>query len=238
MVEIKSITKKKNKYILTTSISEIEVFEEVLIEFRLLKATTLSSTDYNKMIEYSKYVDSLHLAIAYLSKPRTKLEVKKYLYDNSSYDESVIKKLIDMGLINDALYKDMYVDYQSRINLKGPNLIKKELEQKGIYDDFDYPNYDENINKLTEKYLLNNKNKSTRALNQGLYNYLLLKGYNPTFSAFTNDDSSLIEKEVEKLLRKYSCFNQTEKRKKIFQALIYKGFDASTINNYLDNLED
>ena len=236
MVELIDIKKKKNKYILVLKDEEIEVFEEVIIKFMLLKKRDLEDNEFKELLKYKNYTDALHLAIDYLKKPRTEFEVKTYLKSIKSYDINIIKKLIDMGLINDLAYMNMYVDYQSRINLKGPKLIKKELEMKGINLDFEYPNYEENINKVIDKYLKNNKDKSTKMLNYGLNNYLITKGYDKTDNYYTNDDESLIEKDIDKLVRKYNKLDKPKLRMKLYSSLISKGYESSLINEYLDKL--
>ncbi len=236
MKKILDIKKKKDKYIIVFSDCEIEVFEEVIIEFMLLKKRDLELDEYNKLIKYKNFIDSLHLAINYLKKPRTVLETRIYLKDNKCYDEKIIKKLLDMGLLNDELYMNMYVDYQARINLKGPKLIKKELELKGIYLDFEYPNYDENINKLINKFIKNNKDKPTKLLNYSLNNYLINKGYDKTSEYFYNDDESLIKSDIDKLLIKNKKLEGSKLRMKLYSSLINKGYDSSLINEYLNNI--
>ncbi len=236
MKKILDIKKKKNKYIICFEDYELEVFEEVIIKFMLLKKRDLELDEYNELIKYNKYVDSLHLAINYLKKPRTVYETKKYLKDNNCYDESIIKKLLDMGLLNDRLYTDMYVDYQARINLKGPKLIKKELEIKGVHLDFEYPNYEENVKKLINKFIKNNKDKPTKMLNLALNNFLIIKGYDKTDEYFYNDDESLIENDIEKLMNKNKKLEGNKLKMKLYSSLINKGYDSSLINEYLQKL--
>lgn len=236
MVSIKNIEKKKNKYVIEFSDSSIEVFEEVIIKFMLLKKRDLELDEYNELLKYSKYVDTLHLCITYLKKPHTVLETRVYLKKLNLYDKEVIKKLLDMGLLNDKLYMDIYVDYQSRINLKGPKLIKKELELKGINDDFEYPNYEENINKLIDRYLKNNKDKPTKMLNYSLNNYLITKGYDKTDNYYYNDDNELIKKDIDKLLIKNKKLDKNKLRMKLYSSLITKGYDSSLINEYLNDI--
>ena len=236
MKQILDIKKKKDKYIITFTDEVVEVFEEVIIEFILLKKRDLELDEYNKLIKYKNYIDALHLAISYLKKPRTIKETRIYLKDNKCYDEKIIKKLLDMGLLNDKLYMEMYVDYQARINLKGPKLIKKELELKGIDMDFEYPNYDENINKLINRFIKNNKDKPTKMLNYSLNNYLITKGYDKTSEYFYNDDEELIQADIDKLLIKNKKLEGTKLRMKLYSSLINKGYDSSLINEYLDKL--
>ena len=236
MIKLLDIKKKKNKYILVFENEELEVFEEVIIKFMLLKKQEIDESAYKEILLYKKYVDALHLSIDYLKKPRTTYETKKYLKELDLYDKKIIDKLLDMNLLNDELYTNMYVDYQSRINLKGPKLIKKELELKGVFLDFDYPNYEENINKVIDKYLKNNKDKPTKMLNYNLNKYLISKGYDKTDNYYYNDDESLIEADIEKLLNKNKRIDKSKLRIKLYQSLINKGYDSSLINDYLSKL--
>ena len=236
MIKILDIKKKKNKYIIDFENESIEVYEEVLIKMMLLKKRDLDEKEYNELLGYKKYYDSLYLAIKYLHKPRTIYEVKKYLMDLNCYDKKIINNLLDMGLLNDRLYTDMYVDYQVRINLKGPNLIKKELEIKGVHLDFIYPNYEEIKNKVINKYLKNNKNKSSKMLNYNLNKYLLQRGFDTVDNIYQNNDRELIEKDIDKLLLKYKKIEKNKLRLKMYQALLNKGYESSLINEFLDKL--
>ena len=235
-MEVLEIKKKGNKYFVILKDEEIEVYEDVLIKLMLLKKRDITDYEYNELIKLKKYYDALNLAIKFLHKPRTTYEVKKYLLDLKCYDKEIINKLLDMGLLNDRLYTDMYVDYQSRINLKGPKLIKKELEIKGVHLDFEYSNYDDNIHKLIDRYLKNNKDKPTRKLNYDLNNYLITKGYDKVDEYFYNDDESLIENDIEKLLIKNKKLDKSKLRMKLYSSLLNKGYDSSLINEYLDKL--
>ena len=230
------IKKKGNKYFVILEDEEIEVYEDVLIKLMLLKKRDITSDEYKELIRLKKYYDTLNLAIKYLHKPRTIYEVKKYLMDLKCYDKEIINKLLDMGLLNDRLYTDMYVDYQARINLKGPKLIKKELEIKGVHLDFEYTYYEENIHKLIDRYLKNNKDKPTKKLNYDLNNYLITKGYDKIDEYFYNDDESLIENDIEKLLIKNKKLDKSKLRMKLYSSLLKKGYDSSLINEYLDKL--
>ena len=111
-----------------------------------------------------------------------------------------------------------------------------ELEIKGVHLDFEYPNYDENIKKLIDRYLKNNKDKATKMLNYGLNNYLITKGYDRIDEYFYNDDSELIERDIEKLLIKNKKLDKSKLRMKLYSSLISKGYDSSLINEYLDKL--
>lgn len=236
MIEIIEIKKKKNKYVVILKDEEIEVSEDVLIKMMLLKKRDITTEEYKELLRLKKYYDTLELGIKFLHKPRTIYETKKYLLDLKCYDKEIISKLIDMGLLNDRLYTDMYVDYQSRINLKGPKLIKKELEIKGVHLDFEYPNYDENRDKLIDRYLKNNKDKPTKMLNYGLNNYLIIKGYDKIDEYYYNDDKSLIKNDIEKLLIKNKKLDKNKLRIKLYSSLLSKGYDSSLINDYLNKI--
>lgn len=235
MIELKEITKKKNKYFLEFDTETLEVFEEVIIEFMLLKNRLIDDSEYKKIKAYAKYIDTLHLAIDYVKKPKTIKEVKDYLYKLNIYDKNVINKLIDMGMLNDKMYASMYADYQARINLKGPKLIKKELELKGVEFDFEYPYYEENMKKLIDRFLKNNKDKPTKLLNYNLNIYLINKGYDKVDEYFYNDDEALIKKEIEKLKKTIKIIDNKAKIK-LYNKLIQKGYDSSLIREYLDKL--
>ena len=73
-------------------------------------------------------------------------------------------------------------------------------------------------------------------LNLALNNYLIIKGYDKTDEYFYNDDESLIENDIEKLMNKNKKLEGNKLKMKLYSSLINKGYDSSLINEYLQKL--
>jgi regulatory protein len=123
--------------------------------------------------------------------PRSISETKKHLLEkttkwqikNDQIVDVVIQRLIEMDYLNDTKFTEWWIDQRQR-QLKGWNIIKYELHQKGI-NLKDRP--DINIERKTEMDTALNavskklplwKNLPSMELKQKLYNYLFRRGFN------------------------------------------------------------
>lgn len=237
MINLLEIKKDKQKYLLVTNIETLSVYEEVLIEFSLLSKRDIEEKRFEEIKKYATYINNYHIALKYLKRPRTKKELSNYLKKQDIFDIRIIENLEKKGFLNDKLYMEEYIQYQKNYNLKGPLLIKKGLNEKGIFDEFIYGDEEENIAKLTEKYLKNNKNKNTKALNQGLFIHLANKGYHPIYTNYEGNDLETIKKDFQKILAKYEKkYEGYILKQKIYASLLNKGYASSLINTYLSKL--
>src|SRR5690625_1489674 len=78
---------------------------------------------YSKVIRYLNY------------RNRTKQVVDDYLLKNDVEQEHVaqiIERLIEQNLLDDRSFSEAFVNTRIQTTLKGPELIKKELMQKGV----------------------------------------------------------------------------------------------------------
>ena len=153
-----------------------------------------------------------------------------------------------MNYINDRLYAGEYVKSQFFVNKKGPNLIKRDLLNKGIDIDIindsmmhiDNEKISENIlylisyfEKLSKKVSVNKlKNNILRSLINKGYEYddinALLKDYH--FSK-VNEQMNL-KKEMKRQLQKFAGkYKNHELKNKIIKILLGKGFLYGDIIN-------
>lgn len=122
--------------------------ENTYIKFHLYKGKELTKKDI-KLIKQTDQVErSYSLAIQYLSyRMRTKQEIRTYLLerDYSPYViDQTIERLKQEQLIDDFNFATMFVRDRIRRSNKGPLMIKKELETKGIANTY--------INKALQQY--------------------------------------------------------------------------------------
>jgi len=254
--------KYKNRYNIFLDSGQGEKYgfsvdEAILVEFRLRKNLELD----DQMISTLTQKDTLHksytLAITFLSyRMRTKKEIYDYLLKKEVDEEQIppiIEKLTNEKLIDDKQFADMFV--LSRINTatKGPQLIKKELIDKGISESvaskavqgFSYEAQYEKAAKWVEKKLNQNKKDSFRQRLNKLRANLMQKGFTQDVvkDVLMNieeekDDETEWENTVyqgEKLLRKHrGKLEGFQLRQKIKEGLYRKGFSMEVIEKFLD----
>lgn len=244
------------------------VQEEVLIEYNLHKGQVLSEIEINdirtaedKQKIYSKAVNYLSYGM------RSYKEITDYLYKQQAESDNgiiskelidnILRKLTDLGYLNDLVYAESYVRTAANINLKGPKVIAIDLKRKGITDNIiedaleQYTNEQllENIQALIEKYIRSNKRLTPKMLNSKLTVYLLNKGYPSDvikeqisefdLSESVDNQDELLNKEAEKYLRKYQRKHTGYALKqKIIAALLNRGFVYDAINRWLEANQD
>src|SRR5690625_558232 len=127
------------------------VDEDVLIKFHLRKGLSLTDELIEEITSEDHKQKAYNKVIRYLSyRMRTEKEIREYLQKEDLFPEHVdeiIAKLEKNNLVDDLEFAKMFV--RSRINTsnKGPGLIRKELEVKGIHDE----NIDEALSQFTTK---------------------------------------------------------------------------------------
>ena len=219
---------------------EFIFYEEVILKYELLLKKEISDIDeINKAnIEYDVYYVALSLL---KSKMRSCSEVRNILIKREYPEELVditIDKLKKQGYLNDYDYASGFIHYQINCTNHGPNRIKKELYDKGIdykiinelLEEFDMSIQKDKIDKLINLKLKSNNNKNGNVLKNNICNYLINLGYdysvveeclnNYSFSV----DKSIIKKEYDKLMRKYSSkYDGDLLKRKVREKLYLKG---------------
>lgn len=112
------------------------VDEDLLIKYHLRKGLELDDETIRLISEQDHIHNHYNQAIRYLSyRMRTEKEMYDYL-TKKEVDPEHIKAIIDRlkseKLINDKEFATMFVRSRIQTTLKGPNLVKNELKQKGI----------------------------------------------------------------------------------------------------------
>ena len=211
-----------NRYKVTTDDSDLILYEDVILKYGLLIKKEIDISLIDSIISDNSFYQCYYDAINSIrSRIKSRYEINKYLinknYDNSIVDK-VILKLDSQGYINDNLFTKSFINNSLITTNNGPGKIRMELEKRGISSELFYSNISlfskedmiTKINKLIDRSIKSNRNKGGVVLKNNIYNYLLRLGYDSDIisSCLSNysfdTDLNILEKEEEKLRKKYS----------------------------------
>lgn len=252
-MKIKNIVKGKgNKYIIKGD-KNITLYDDVIISNNILFKKELTEEEIEKYLKENYKYEMLEKIIKFINRrTRSKYEIDKELdkYDLSSNDKNFIKnKLLKMNLYNDSLFVDSYIHEKFVISNDGPNKIKKDLlehkiDEHIIDEKMAYISNEDVIDKLTKivlkKIRLNHKYSKNEFIKKMLVD-LVNQGYTSDMiyqiiiDNYNLDDTDKLEKEFDKLYRKY--VNKYEKTKLVMtikQKLYAKGYKVEDINQIIN----
>ncbi|MBE3553544.1 MAG: RecX family transcriptional regulator [Thermicanus sp.] len=118
---------------------EIEVEEEVVIDHRLLPGQEISSSILDEVDNLNRVASGYGKAISYLSyRPRSTAEVKQYLIGKGYEREAamILKRLEEKGYLDDRTFAATWVRDRLALKPRGSLLLRKELEEKGIREEW------------------------------------------------------------------------------------------------------
>lgn len=236
--------KKDGKYCVTfTNGKEMELYEEVILSYELLLKKELDAKLITEIIDYNRECSVYYLALKYLkSRARSEKEVIDMLKKQNSSDECmkhVIDKLVKQGYIDDVRYANSFLNQQLILTTRGPRKIAYELEKKGISKEIIQDTLIlytkevecEKINKIVDKMITSNRNKSSLLLKRKIEQDLIHQGFHKdnidmilSHTIFQNDDE-LYQKEYQKLYQKLQRkYSGDMLNYQIKQKLYQKGF--------------
>lgn len=240
---IKKFTKGRNgMYILNIDEKKYRLHEDLILEYKLLINKEISNEVLYELIEKNKKYEIYEVALKYISiKMRSKKEISEYLkkkeYSNIDIEE-VTSILENNGYLNNNHYIEAFIHDKINLSSYGPEKIKQELKQNGFSEDnilekikvySDELQY-ERIDKIINKMIKINKNKSGVILKRKIEMYLLNLGYEKekiisSLEKFNYNDEDLYKKEYEKQLKKLSKkYKDKELEYKIKQKMYQNGF--------------
>lgn len=232
---------------------------DTLVKFQLRKGLELDELDMIEIQYGDEARKAYNQAIEYLGfKMRTENEVRLYLQKKEFPEhmiEEVIKQLTKQNYLNDKEYAFAYVRTQIRSNKKGPKVIQKELEAKGVessYIDEALEQFTEELQiqiayQLAEKFQLKTERLSFTQLKKKMEETLVRRGFAfdiiqivlemmPVKQSSDEEFEALV-KQAEKALRRYERFDDYTKKQKLKQTLYRKGFSLELINRYIEEIE-
>ncbi|MDD9270362.1 regulatory protein RecX [Paenibacillus sp. GCM10023248] len=115
------------------------VHEDILIKHRLAKGENVNLQEIEKIIEDEERNNAYMKAIRVIGRrPHSSSELKRKLKE-SGYElpivEWVLHKLDQQKYLNDEEFAKMWTESRVISQKKGRNLVRQELEQKGIHKD-------------------------------------------------------------------------------------------------------
>lgn len=235
------------------------VDEDVLIKHQLKKGMELDDLSVTEMLYQDDIRKAYNSAINYLAhRMRSEGEVRDYLKKKEVAEpviQEAIHKLKQFKFLNDEEFSAAFVRTQLNTTDKGPEVIKKELKEKGVSPDIiseaiEEVSFDgqlEKAIKLSGKYAQKNNKDSSRILKQKIEQMLQRKGYSFAIIRAALEETE-IEKEEdsemdalryqgEKLHNKYARLSGREYRQKMKMALYRKGFPMELIDEFIAEKE-
>lgn len=236
------------------------VDEDVLIKFQLKKGMELDDFSLTEIHFRDDIRKAYNLAVQFLGfRMRSESEVRNYLHQKETDEpiiNEVIHKLTEQKYLDDREFSKAYTRTQVNTTDKGPELIKRELKEKGIADELiqialeEYPFEAqlETAKKLCEKNLRKTGLESERIARQKLEMLLFRKGFSHDIVQAAIEETNIEKNEEEemdalkfhgeKFHEKYSKrFRGYEYNQKMKQALYRKGFPFDLIERFLEELE-
>lgn len=236
------------------------VDESTLIKFGLMKGKTLEQFDIDEIAYEDEIAKAFNKALHFLSyQMRSEYEVKKKLLD-AGHGEAVvleaIRKLENLGFLNDATYSKALLETKKRTMKKGPRAIRQDLKKKGIdqslqdkvLETFTYEEQLDIAMQLAEKEVRAGNRKTPTQVKQKIQDVLMRKGY--SFSIVSDvleriklereedEWEEMIAAQGEKIWRKFAAkFSGIERNMKVKQALYQKGFPIEVINRFIEEKE-
>lgn len=252
MKKISNIKKKNNKYIITLGDkTQLEFYSDTLIKYNLFKPTNLTDLEFKEILDYNNYYEAFNKSLKLISnKQRTKKELENKLKDYSKeIIYKVIKKLEELGYLNEENYIRSYINDQINLGVKGPNYIKRELEKIGlnseliesIINDIDKNIWKNKVNKIVNKKIVSNRKLSKNYLILKLKNDLTNLGYDKDMinsvinSIDIEDNNDILEKEYHKEYNRLSKkYQNKELETKLKYNLYKKGFSLTKIEELIN----
>lgn len=237
------------------------VDENVLIKFRLKKGMELDDFLLTEITDYEAVSKAYQQAVQFLAKrKRTEAEVRNYLREKEVPEfaiQEAIHKLYEYKFLDDEDYAFSYVRTQMNTSDKGPELIMRELQQRGVgailiekaLMEYPYEKQFEAALALCEKMAAKNNRDSRMVLKQKMEQLLLRKGYPYDMISSvideifenkpeTEGEMEAIRYQGEKARRKFSSLEPSQFKLKMKENLYRKGFSLDLIEQYLSELEE
>ena len=254
VTDITSKKRQKNKrYLVETNLDSYKFDEDTVIKYMLFKDHEFTKKEFDEVLFNAKVSEGFNKALSYLSRSKkSTYEVKEYLRGKDDYNEKaidlIISKLKEFKFIDDYEYARSVINTYGKA--KGPLYIKNKLEVKRIHKDIiskvigeyniEYSEFD-NALTLARKVMEASDIKKYPITKQKtkIYSKLISNGYSSEIASrvlsrleFFDESDCELEKDIRKILRKYSDSDLTEKEKKnkIINSLINKGYNYKNIN--------
>lgn len=254
--------RRKDRYnIYLDDVFAFGVDEHVLINKNLHKGLQLSDKDIDELMDEETIQSAYLLAVRYLSyRIRSIQEMEVYLRRKEIEDiviQKVIVRLLNEKLLDDTAFARAFVSDRKNLTSKGPQIIKRELLQKGIKEDIvigalEAYTFEDQLEK-TLKWTQREANKKSRypakKREEQLRLKLMQKGFNQDVIAETltqieikvdtEEEKRILTSQADKLRRRYERnYSGYELNERLRGALYQRGFPGDLIREYMDKLDE
>jgi regulatory protein len=243
MIEITDIKKNKSNYVVYVGDQKYSLSDDTILRFQLYIGKNLTDEDFAQVLKHENDNQMYAKVLNFISfKERTEYEIKQYLFKKAlEYPQivQILEKLKSQGYIDDDRYASHLID--TYINKgKGKKYIKQKLLEKGIDKQrieeiivsiSDTIQYDHMLLKI-EKELPRLHKFPINKQKQMLIQKFQRDGYPHNLIAkiiqnqeFSSDHKELLQREMEKLKRKYKDNITKEIKQKMISSLLMNNYD-------------
>lgn len=136
ITSVQLMKRPKYRYLISFGSYSLEVHEDVMIKYRMMKGTVFNKTELMEIILADERQRVFSDALQYLSrKPRTGYEIAVRLGEKGWSEDiinDVLNSLTEQGLVDDALYAQEWAGQRVKSRGKGKLWVRQELRQKGV----------------------------------------------------------------------------------------------------------
>ncbi|MBE6147986.1 MAG: hypothetical protein E7167_00525 [Firmicutes bacterium] len=242
-----------NKYSLIIEGKKHIVYDDVLLEYNILKKGQINDEVYANIVNSNNYHEAYNKMIKFITaKLRTEKEIRDKLaklYIKKEDQDKIIKRLRDEHYIDDEIYVKSYINDSVLLGLNGPKKINYDLKKLGFQDNliYKYLSDVEDViwHEKAEK-ILNKKLKGNHKLSKKMFIIKLKKDYNNLgydekyynnlLESIEVDDSIQMAKDFEKLYNKLSKkYTDTKLLMVIKQKMYQLGYDLEQIDTLINS---
>ncbi len=246
---VQSIKKRKNDIQVTFEDGQtMDVIYDIYVKYHLMPSLNMTDEQYKEMHQENAFLFFKRLALKRLSRMMTAHELYTYLIDKGS-SEGIAKQIVhdfkEKKYVNDDTYAKWYIT--SKQLIEGPRLMTDKLKQKGV----DLNIIKTHLKLIDERLCLhqsiakklkgkNNQNKHQLMIK--LKRYYMQKGFHlevvnqvvkENVYALDIDETSLLQKDLDKLLRKTKVLD----KQKLIEKLYRKGYRYDDIKTAIEEVE-
>lgn len=223
--------------------NNFDIHEEIILKYEMLLKKEFTNKEIDVLLDENKIYVYYDLAIKYIAKKmRSKKEIREYLKDKEA-DNDTINKVVEIlskqKYIDDEMYAKSYVNDRMFLSMDGPLKIRNKLEESWIDEKyitsalqiFGEEEEKERIEKIINKKIASNRNKSNYVLKNKIIEYLYTLGYSKSLSQEIinsvdfKEDKDIVKKEYEKIYKKLSKkYEGKDLEYKVKQKMYQMGF--------------
>lgn len=251
-IKIIRVSEAKKKYLVVTSDGDYTFSEDTIIKYLVFQDKVFSKKEFSEIIDFEETNILFSKALNFLSYGfRSEKEIERYLAEKKAkvtQIKEIITRLKKLNYIDDEALANNMLDYCYR-TLKGPNVLSQKLFQKGISENlikktinsYTLEKQEEVIDIIITKFIEKESNLPIRMQKTKLMKKLITSGFEMSIimektkqNIFTNNSKDLLEKEYKTAVNKYrNIENEYERKTKIVNYLLRKGYEYSEINQIL-----